>query len=741
MKKLVALQLAYVFVQTTPLYAQGILEKIKDKQHENNKLEGKNITNISISHHQKRESAGMLSEFPITIVATSSDGKTYETGKTTWENYIIEVEGGTFSDGVLTIGVDPRKFNDHKVTLKAKVASYPSVSSEIVFDLNYENDIKLKFNGKNGTDGKYGRTGANGDWGRKGSRGGNGTDGADGESADSYEIFATLFHDDILNKELLKILVKNLNTQDGAFFYLDPLKGKFSLSANGGNGGNGGPGGSGGHGGSGSSTVLAGDGGDGGTGGNGGDAGLSGTIVLHLDPAAQAYKKVFSFSNKNGSPGGAGDSGTGGVMEAGSSAHYGAMGKPGTSGKSATKAPKPKIIIENVNLDWNNIKITTEAYSPQHSYRGDSISNSNNESNGLIKDGTYTSMHSNGKIAETGKISENRKQTGTWLKYFESGIQKQELNYNNEGILDGIYKEYKDDGSVLKEGTYKEGKKEGEWKHFENKQLNELIVYNSHEETEVITAFNLKTGKKQKVERKRRGERDGIQETYYTSSDVLQLSETYEMGQKNGLAIEYGFDGVITKETMYKNGKKDGIRKVYDKGKLEREENYNEGIQDGEEKIYWDNGKLRTTNTYVNGSKSGMSVEFKADGMKQSEVMFKDGKEEGIYRSYNGGKVDQEGNYSHGEKTGEWKLYYGDKILIELVTYSNGKKEGKYLKNMYQKISIEGTYSNDLETGHWKYYNKNGRLEKEGDFEEGKEKGEWIIYDPLTGNIKERKVY
>ncbi len=65
---------------------------------------------------------------------------------------------------------------------------------------------------------------------------------------------------------------------------------------------------------------------------------------------------------------------------------------------------------------------------------------------------------------------------------------------------------------------------------------------------------------------------------------------------------EFYPDGKLKSETYYKNGKLEGIAKIYDEnGQLLDEENYKNGEAEGIRRGYYENGKLKLEINYKNG--------------------------------------------------------------------------------------------------------------------------------------------
>ena len=358
-----------------------------DKIAAENALAGKKVKSIDISTILS-DVVTLGSTFPIIIKATTDDGKELITegagkGKTRWDNYTVNVDGGTFSEGVLTVSDDYKKIKNHKVKFSAFVTSDPSQLKEFELTLNYKSDINFSYYGQSGQTGAKGQDGDNGKSGGSwtGSRGGdgqngqNGGDGGQGGDGPDVTLYVKAMSDPILNKTLLYV------KGGGRSFIIDPAVSKISISSSGGPGGSGGyggKGGSGGNGGSGHSMSDAGgptnggdggNGGYGGIGGNGGNGGRGGRVTVYMDPSAKPYGSkiiVYSSGGKGGFPsqgGGAGGYGSGGRRgtQGAGSQHTKKDGISGSSGKSGNQGSRygntgqsgsdPIIINQEVTID------------------------------------------------------------------------------------------------------------------------------------------------------------------------------------------------------------------------------------------------------------------------------------------------------------------------------------------------------------------------------------------------------
>ncbi len=122
------------------------------------------------------------------------------------------------------------------------------------------------------------------------------------------------------------------------------------------------------------------------------------------------------------------------------------------------------------------------------------------------------------RVKTKGKMV-GKKRVGKWIYYFADGQRVfSEENYKN-GLLDGVVKNYYDNGNVTEETFYKEGKKHGTSK-------------------------------------------------IYTEEGILIEDVIYVDGKLNGLGKYYDLKGVIKEKGMYENGARKGKWEYYIDGEV-----------------------------------------------------------------------------------------------------------------------------------------------------------------------------
>jgi len=110
----------------------------------------------------------------------------------------------------------------------------------------------------------------------------------------------------------------------------------------------------------------------------------------------------------------------------------------------------------------------------------------------------------------------------------------------------------------------------------------------------------------------------------------------------DGLVQEFYWVGAIQEEVYYKDGKKEGVAKFYNKkGAVLGEFNFKNGKQDGLNRTFYPEGELRKEITFKDGRMEGINREYARDGTLLFEATFKDDNQDGTTTTYHpdGGKT------------------------------------------------------------------------------------------------------
>jgi antitoxin component YwqK of YwqJK toxin-antitoxin module len=191
-----------------------------------------------------------------------------------------------------------------------------------------------------------------------------------------------------------------------------------------------------------------------------------------------------------------------------------------------------------------------------------------------------------------------------------------------------------------------------------------------------------------------------------------------------------------------KNGKKQGVWKKYEHGKLLYEGQFKDDVPYGTFKYYHPNGKLKSVTEFVQGVHKVKTVIYYENGKKASEGAYIDQQKNGLWRYYsNKDTLIKEESYSEGKRSGLWKTYSSSGELLEECNYLNDKRNGLY-KTYYLNgnVSLEENYLNGKTNGRSTSYYPNNNVSVTGNYHDGWRDGEWNTYD-VNGKIRSTAVY
>jgi len=191
-----------------------------------------------------------------------------------------------------------------------------------------------------------------------------------------------------------------------------------------------------------------------------------------------------------------------------------------------------------------------------------------------------------------------------------------------------------------------------------------------------------------------------------------------------------------------RNGKKQGVWKKYENGKLLYEGQFKDNVPYGTFKYFHANGKLKSETEFIQGVHKVRTVMYHDNGHKASEGSYIDQQKDGEWRYYsNSDTLIKVETYQVGKRNGLWQTYSTSGVLLEECDYLNDKRNGVY-RTYYLNgnVSLEDHYvagkANGLSTSY--YPNKN--IAMTGNYHNGLRDGEWNAYD-VNGKIRSTTVY
>lgn len=317
--------------------------------------------------------------------------------------------------------------------------------------------------------------------------------------------------------------------------------------------------------------------------------------------------------------------------------------------------------------------------------------------NNDIQHGKWVYYRNNGKKGNEG-FYKNGKMDGAWTYWynfdsFENKDGKTYIFYGQDtSILKGVFEPEPD--QVWKTCNYKDGVKNGMWSiFFENGQkFHEGNFENGKEEGEWNSWYE--NGKPESQGEFVEGSINGLWKKWHFNG--LKLSEIeLNMGLKSGIAAYWNEFGHLEKEENYILV---NVKKNSDKIYVDEDVEEKKSILHGKYIVNFPNGKPNILGSYLYGNKDGKWEIYAALG----RINF-DGINEKNYSKIEVRKVKEE-FYKNGNPHGEWQSWFEEGMLESVINYKDGAKHGKiayydktgkvlfeavYKMNEKQKVIVE----------------------------------------------------
>ena len=208
---------------------------------------------------------------------------------------------------------------------------------------------------------------------------------------------------------------------------------------------------------------------------------------------------------------------------------------------------------------------------------------SNVDSNNVVDRGFRQNQADIGQLKKRGHhwFKDNQEQPYTGIVFEQSKKTDKrilECEYY-QGLMNGRYQEWYDDGTIKYSGYYREGQPEEEWSEwYQNGQKSDEITYKN-------------------------GQRHGVWTEWYETGEKL-YEGTYSKGQEFGKHIKW-----------------------YDSGQKAFEYRYLEGKKDGLWMEWYENGIKMYENRYVKDQWSGLWIGWYMNGQKKYEIQHEGGQQ------------------------------------------------------------------------------------------------------------------
>jgi antitoxin component YwqK of YwqJK toxin-antitoxin module len=333
----------------------------------------------------------------------------------------------------------------------------------------------------------------------------------------------------------------------------------------------------------------------------------------------------------------------------------------------------------------------------------------------FAEDGVITGIteYRKGFIVNRQRINRRDKngwKQGVWKFFYPDLIVQMEGAYLNDK-KNGYFKYYDTLGNLTNVEKYTNDELEKDAEEISNVEVKTEYYSNG---TPKLTA-TYKNGQLEGVAREYDEEGKIVKGVVFKEGKPVASGIVDDRGLFQNQWKEFYPNGTVKAEGRYRNGKRVGKWQFYfPTGELEQEGNFNNnGEYNGEWIWYHLNGEQHIVQNYVDGLEDGHFAEFLDDGETLvAEGEYIEGERHGDW-FINTGLERTEGRYKNGERHGKWRTFYTNeknKVSFE-GSYIDGFPNGKHV--YYQengKILEEGSYTMGKLNGVWKKYDEKGQI-------------------------------
>ncbi len=345
------------------------------------------------------------------------------------------------------------------------------------------------------------------------------------------------------------------------------------------------------------------------------------------------------------------------------------------------------------------------------------------------KSGEWKWYFESGRLSIWGKYT-NGEENGEWKWYHTNGVVWA-VGYFLDGESIGSWKRFEKKGKLLNEalissvnesyrkssmyrflyntnmsiGSHLNGLREGEWKEFTN-------------DGHVTVHCWYKNGKKH-----------GKSKGYVGNSSLLAVG-IYHDGKREGQWRWFNETGTEVQSMWYKNGYAQGPWKAPNPDvNSESTGIYENGVKQGAWVEYNTGEYYLFKGSYKNGKLDGECIWYHSPTQIGAKGIYSDGILINTWEKfYPSGAIEEIGTVL---KKGEvdWKIFFEGGTLKAKGRTVNGFKDG-FWKEFHEngQIQSEGIYKNGTAYGVWKYYHENGNLWRTGNLIADQEEGQWLYY-------------
>ena len=395
-----------------------------------------------------------------------------------------------------------------------------------------------------------------------------------------------------------------------------------------------------------------------------------------------------------------------------------------------------------------------------------------------LYDGKWESFYIDGATSKKFSYNEGKRDK-IWMSYFQDGRRenytfytqdslvtdydftyfanlqiKEEPEFNKNGLFDGKWEQFYEDGETKMTFSYDESKKDKIWMSFypDNRRQN----YTYYNQDTLVTDYDFK---------------------YYDNIKIIDDPDLYDYAYYMNLEVvkkpRYDNLQIVEEPSFSKNGLFDGKwDSFFENGDQWRTFHYEEGLKVKIWSVFYDSTGTRHSETnYENDLKHGQYQEWyeniivrpRAEGLYKEDVKdllwtfwnefqekrFEEWRDGILYDSfeyeyYSNGQVKEEPSYKDRRKHGDWVRYFPDGSVMGTRTFKVGLKEGVWIEyyknppgNRDDIVAWQGKYVADKREGKWEWFWLNQEKQRVDSYKKGEMTSEKCFERDGTGSTRD----
>ena len=295
---------------------------------------------------------------------------------------------------------------------------------------------------------------------------------------------------------------------------------------------------------------------------------------------------------------------------------------------------------------------------------------------------------------------------GYWKEFFANFDLKSEIYYKH-GLRHGFYKEYDEKGNLKKIAKYVNDVEEVIESQMKPLQMQHEYYPNGRIKREA----SFRDGKREGTWREFDEQGNVISSQVYSKGRLVQSGVMDTDGTRRGEWVELYPDSTLRAKGLFINGKRSGEWTYYfENGQIEQSGHYKDGLLDDTWTWYDESGKILKQEDFLDGVLEGKYVEYDDLGNLIAQGSYFDGMKTGKWKEQSG-DVLSEGEYRNGQQVGEWVSYYDNGKMAFKGTFKGGYPDGEHLYYYANgRLRESQSYSGGIRNGVWRKYLDTGEL-------------------------------